>query len=136
MSAKLTIHGLAEFQQALREMPEHLAAEAQTIVIAAAENAKQEITEAYPTRVGGELRSHMRVRHQAVGPLHTRSIVDNTSHLANWFEFGTQARHTRLGANRGSMPPGHVFVPIAAAARRRMEATLIELILREGFVVR
>lgn len=135
MPTRLRLDGVDAFVAALRALPAHLADEARTVIIAATENTKQEITEAYPTRVGGELRSHMRTRYIDKGPLQTIGIVENTSHLSNWYEYGTQERHTKLGAFRGAMPPGHVFVPIVMRARRRMQDTLIELIVREGFVV-
>jgi hypothetical protein len=133
MPARIRLDGVEEFKRELLQFPDELAVEARQIVHAAAENTKTEITEAY---VSDELKSHMRVSHLDEGPLHARSVVENTSHLSNWFENGTEERHTKLGHNRGRMPPAHIFVPIAMRARRRMEAVLVELIVRSGLRVR
>jgi hypothetical protein len=51
------------------------------------------------------------------------------------FENGTQARHTALGASRGAMPPGHVFIPVAAAERRAMYKDLAQVVADEGLEV-
>ena len=56
--------------------------------------------------------------------------VKNVAPHANIFENGTQARHTRIGANRGSMPPGHVFVPRIVRARHRLTQELKDMVAR------
>jgi hypothetical protein len=60
-------------------------------------------------------------------------LVRNPAKHAAIFEFGTQARHTKLGANRGSMPPGHVFLPIVQQRRRTMYLRLKDMLVRFGF---
>jgi hypothetical protein len=125
-----------EFRRALQDLPQHLGDEAREIVHFAAEGVGREILEAYPQTPDNDLKQGMRVVHKDDGPLHARSIVENTSHLSNWYENGTQERHTKLGRNRGRMPPAHVFVPRIIRARRRMEATLVEMVIREGLIVR
>lgn len=62
-------------------------------------------------------------------------IVRSSSPHAWIFENGTQARHSALGANRGSMPPGHVFVPAVVKERKRMYIDLKALVERAGFEV-
>jgi hypothetical protein len=133
MPARMRVDGLQEFRRALLDLPDKIAVEAREIVHEAAENTSREIREQYTS---DELKSHMKVTHKDDGPLHARSTVENTSHLSNWFENGTEERHTKLGHNRGRMPPAHIFVPIAMRARRRMEAVLFELVERTGLVVR
>jgi hypothetical protein len=51
------------------------------------------------------------------------------------FENGTMVRHTRIGANRGAMPPGHVFVPTAIRHRAAMYRNLRDMLEREGLLV-
>ena len=62
-------------------------------------------------------------------------VVTNTSPHAWMFENGTQVRHTRIGANRGAMPPGHVFIPEAERQRRQMFGAFKDMLEREGLVV-
>ena len=62
-------------------------------------------------------------------------VVRNRNPLAGIFEYGTQARHTKIGANRGSMPPGHVFVPRMQQARVVLVSRLAALVERHGLVV-
>src|SRR5262249_57365104 len=56
----------------------------------------------------------------------------NKANDAHLFENGTQARHTSLGAFRGSMPPGHVFVPIAEERRREAIEQIKQRLLDHG----
>jgi hypothetical protein len=58
--------------------------------------------------------------------------VKSTAKHAALFEIGTQARHTNIGANRGSMPPGKIFVPVVVRKRRAMYERLKELLVRHG----
>ena len=46
--------------------------------------------------------------------------VINRAQHACIFEKGTQARHTDLDADRGTMPAGNVFIPRAIKHRARM----------------
>src|SRR3954469_17218436 len=127
MPARLRLDGVDDFRRELQELPDTIGTEAREIVHHAAENASREIRERYTSET---LKAAMKVTHKDDGPLHARSIVENTSHLSNWFENGTEERHTKLNENRGRMPPAHIFVPIAMRARRRMEDVLMELVRR------
>jgi hypothetical protein len=69
------------------------------------------------------------------GQFVTGAVVKNTAPHAILFELGTQARHTKIGANRGSMPPGHVFVPRIVKARRKLTADLKAMVAAHGAVV-
>jgi Bacteriophage HK97-gp10, putative tail-component len=126
--------GLEELKRALRDLPESLAGEATGIVNASANAAAREIEQAYPRRTGN-LRNHVSVSHQQGGRVSAAAIVKNTAKHAWIFENGTQARHTDLGANRGSMPPGHVFVPRVIRHRRQMYEALKELLVKHGLIV-
>jgi hypothetical protein len=75
------------------------------------------------------------VSHQDKGRFSAGAIVKNTAKHAWIFENGTQARHNDLGANRGSMPPGHVFIPAVIKRRRIMYQQLRALLERHGLKV-
>jgi hypothetical protein len=131
---QLRFDGLAELRAALRELPSDLTSEASHIVEGAANSAAADIKPAYPVRTG-HLRDGLTVTHFDQGKFSTGAIVKNTAPHAFMFENGTQVRHTDIGANRGSMPPGHVFIPRVIRARRRMYEELKALLVRSGLQV-
>jgi Bacteriophage HK97-gp10, putative tail-component len=134
MSAnRLIFEGLDELRAALRNLPTHLAAEASRPVQGAANAAAASIKAGYPVRTG-KLRDHLIVE-TIDAPFQAGALVKNTARHAAIFEYGTQARHTAIGANRGSMPPGHVFIPAIVRARRRMYEDLKGLLERNGLQV-
>ena len=130
---RLYFEGLSELREALHALPAALTGEASHIVQAAANGATATIKAAYPVRTG-RLRDGVGVSLEQ-GPFSTSAIVKNTSKLAFIFENGSQARHTSIGANRGSMPPGHVFVPEVIRKRRQMYEQLKDLLVRHGLGV-
>jgi len=134
VSATLTITGLEELRAALRTLPTELAGEAQHVVVGAANGAAADIRGAYPVRTGN-LRDHVTVRDLPSGPTGAAAKVVSSARHAALFEVGTQARHTSIGANRGTMPPGHVFVPRVIRARRLMVQQLVDLVRRAGLTV-
>ena len=140
--------GLTEFRAALRALPAHLAAEAAPIVEKAAAEALVEARAGYERRPAlrpGESRT-FRGTGNLVSGLRIRPLASTTSGVlvqlvnvaphAGLYENGTAARRTALGHFRGSMPPGHVFLPAVYRARTRMVQRLIELLTREGFTLR
>lgn len=131
---RLVFEGLSELRAALRQLPTELAGEASGIVIGAAESAASLIVGSYPSRTA-ELRKGVKVTTESIGPYGAGAKVRNSGKLSSIFENGTQARHTAIGANRGSMPPGHVFVPIVIRERRKMYVKLRELLVRHGLSV-
>jgi hypothetical protein len=62
-------------------------------------------------------------------------VRSNAPH-AHFFEYGTQARQTDLGYNRGPMPGKNVLVPIVQRRRLRMYDALAGMVERAGFTVR
>lgn len=132
MSASVRLEGLDELRAELRSLPSELATEASGIVIEAAQSAKAAIH--YPRRTG-KLADGLKVETVSAGQYGAGAVLKNTSKLAHIFENGSQARHTAIGANRGSMPPGHVFVPAAIRARRSMYDRLRALLVRHGATV-
>lgn len=126
--------GLDELREALRNLPAELTGEASRIVQAAANGAAAQIKAAYPRRTGN-LGDGVTVETISGGQFTAGAIVKNTSKHAFIFENGTQARHTAIGANRGSMPPGHAFVPAIIRKRRWMDEQHIDLLRRHGLTV-
>ena len=133
---RLVFDGLAELRQQLRNLPAELTAEASNIVNATANSAAVEIRSEYGKhRVTGNLQAGVVISHVDKGKFSAGAIVKSTAKHAAIFEIGTQARHTDLGADRGSMPPGNVFVPIIARRRRGMYQALKNLLARQGLTV-
>lgn len=130
MPNKLVFNGLDEFRADLRNLPDHLVAEGDVLADDRSELAMSEIIQRYPRRTGN-LRKGVRKRKIAGG-----YMVENRAPHALIYEIGTQARHTKLGANRGSMPPGKVFASVAPKHRRALEDDYVALLQREGFEVR
>ena len=131
---RLKFEGLDELRASLRRLPAELRGEAQNIVVAHANQAALEIKQKYPSRTG-KLRDGVEVVALESGDRVAGAIVRNKAKHAFIFENGTQARHNDIGANRGSMPPGHVFIPAMIRARRRMYDALRELLRRKGLRV-
>jgi hypothetical protein len=131
MSCSFHWSGLDELREALRHLPEELTAEAGHIVEAATNAAETTIKGGYPP---GELQDSVYSVVNLDG-FHVIGVVRVTSPIAWIFENGTQARHTELGLDRGSMPPAHVFIPAMIAGRLWMYPQLKELLERNGLVV-
>lgn len=125
--------GLEDLKAALRALPAELAADASSIVTGAAQEAADAIRSAYPARTGN-LKDHVLVTGVSAGTYGAGAVVKNTAKHAWIFENGTQARHTSLGANRGSMPPGHVFIPTVIRKRREMYERLKAVLVSHGLV--
>jgi hypothetical protein len=126
--------GMAELQAELQALPDDCANEAMHLVDGAANGAYVDIASAYPSRTGN-LKKGMRIKRVEKKGLVVGAEVQNVAPHAVIFENGTQARHTKLGANRGSMPPGHVFVPRVVKARRRLTQELKDMVMQHGAVV-
>lgn len=133
MSSSLTFEGLDDLRAALRALPHELAQEGGDVIVETTNNAADEIMAGYPD-VTGHLRGGVKfsIERSEFGVI---GIVKNTAKLANIFEVGSQARHTELGANRGSMPPGHVFVPVVMRRRRQMYDQLKDVLAKAGIEV-
>lgn len=137
MPASVRLDGLAELRAALRQLPEELADEANTIVLSNAEHAGREIEAGYPVGPTGNLRGRVSTV-TSRSRLSAGALVQSRAPHAYIFEKGTQVRHARNGANRGRMPaasPSQAFIPKAIRARKKMEAELVELVRRAGFTV-
>ncbi len=135
-NAQLRFDGLNELREQLRNLPAELTSEASTIVDSTAREAEAEIRGEYEShRRSGNLAKRLRVTRVDQGKYSAGALLKSTAPHANLFENGSQARHTDIGANRGSMPPAHVFVPAVVRARRRMFEKLKAMLQRNGLTV-
>jgi hypothetical protein len=133
VGSRFRLDGLAELVDGLQHLTPEMTAESAGIIGDTGDAAANEIILGYPGRTG-DLRKHVKVL-KTVGQFSITVKVVNTSKLASIFEDGSQARHTALGANRGSMPPGHVFVPVMQRRRRAMYEQLKALLVSKGLTV-
>lgn len=124
--------GMDELRAEFKKLPETAHGEALKLAEGAANGAAVDLRAAYPVGPTGNLRKGVVVTHFSKGKLYAGAVVKNTAPHAWIFENGTQARHTDLGANRGAMPPGHVFIPIIIRARHRLVEQFKALLLRLG----
>ena len=130
--------GMAELIAEVKQLPEACTGEAAKIAEGVVNGVTLDIKAAYPWRTGN-LRTKTTVSPLKVrGKFITGGVVKNTSPLAIIFENGTQARHyvTVNGVKHltGRMPPGHVFWPRIAKARRALTQLLKDMVLRRGAV--
>jgi hypothetical protein len=126
--------GFDELLTQLRNLPERLAGEAGTIVNDTTDRFMTTTAAAYPKR-SGNLSRGLRKLQKSSGRFGVIYQVQNVAPHAGIFENGTQVRHTAIGANRGAMPPGHIFVPNAIRARAQMYQRLADMLEREGLLV-
>jgi hypothetical protein len=119
--------GLQELVDQFTTLAPDLTQAAAPDVESAAQAAKAAIYSGYPTRTG-DLKNHLAVIMTTDGT-RTKAVVINTSPHAAVFERGSQARHTAIGANRGSMPANPLFSATMIRARRTLYATPIPQVL-------
>lgn len=137
MSARVKFVGLDELRAALQRLPDELKADALALVINTAEEAASTIRSSYEaSRVSGNLARGVKTSNIPAGRFGAAVAVRSTARHAFIFENGTQTRKTQLGANRGAMPPGRVFIPIMIRHRRMLNELLVDLVERAGFKVR
>jgi hypothetical protein len=133
---RIVLEGLDALRAELRRMPAELAGEASPIVTNAAERAVREIRTAYQSHARtGNLAKGLKTVALNAGAFGAGAEVRSSAKHAYMFENGTQARHTAIGANRGSMPAGHAFIPAVIRSRRAMYASLKALLERHGATV-
>ena len=123
--------GLKELREEIRKLPEALRGDAMDLIERTVNAVAVDIRQAYPVRTGN-LRKGVRVASILKAGFVAGATVKNIAKHATIFELGTQARHTTIGANRGSMPAGHVFVPRVVKARRQLTEELKAMVVRHG----
>lgn len=141
---RFVFSGLDELKAELRSLPSDLAAEASSIVIAAAEGAAATVRAVYEQhRVSGNLARSLLVTKPGAPNYGVIMVVKSTSPLAWLFDNGSQARHYvtasgkehRTGAMWGRTPPTHIFARTMARYRRGMNDRLRALLVRHGLRV-
>ncbi len=136
MSAEFTFRGIAELKDALGKLPDELKGKSTQIVIDAAYGAQAEIVAAYPQGPTGKLKKGVKVKVQEIGPYGVAAQVRSSAPHGWLYEYGTKARKTKRGWNRGTMPnPPDVFIPAMVRYRRAMYLKLADLIRSTGLIV-
>jgi hypothetical protein len=136
MASVVTWIGLDKFTLELENLPELLAGQGERLAEAAANGAALDIRTGYGRhRRTGTLQERVIVREMKTRKYVTGYEVLSRAPHALLFEYGTQARHTKTGLSRGTMPPGNIFVPAASRHRRQMYEQFKALLAREGFLV-
>jgi hypothetical protein len=111
VSTRVIFTGITETQAELRVQPQALAKATQVLAMRTARDAASDIRKSYPKR-SGRLRDGVLVRKgYGAGKTKASAHVVNTNPIAHNFEHGTQARHTKDGIDRGTMPAGNIFIP-------------------------
>jgi hypothetical protein len=135
-NARLRIDGLDDFKTQLRKLVPESAEEAETFIHGRAADAVNAMAAGYAGHVrAGTLANGLSITVEHSGRYGVGVVVTNRAKHAWMFENGTDARHTAIGANRGSMPAAHVFIPEMERARRAVRVFLIELLTRQGLTV-
>ena len=133
---RLRYDGLEELKAALRALPRELADEAGAIVGRHVEAARDDIVAEYKRHERtGTLADRVYITKGTRGQYGAAAVVKSAAPHAWLFENGTQARHTKIGANRGTMPPGHAFIPRLVKHRRAMYDDLKVLVASKGLKV-
>ena len=144
------INGLNELKADLANLTPELKAQATQIVLDSAHAAAADIKGQYPEGppgrknrqgkeiVPGGLRRGVKVVVKEVGAVAVAAQVRNSAPHAHLWEFGTEARHTKLGWNRGVMkrPPAPVFIPTMIRYRNVMYEKLAAIIEAKGLTVK
>jgi len=140
-SVKFTFTGMDEFKAELKRLPDDLIAEANTIVVEAANAAAAEAKQIYATYphkgepgTMNDLISKVRVDVETE-PYRVRARLVSASGYANMFEVGTEIRRTRHGWIRGVIEPLHAVIPTCMRHRREMYAKLADLLVKAGLRV-
>lgn len=144
MSAQVKWEGLDEFREAMRNLPDQLAADAKEIVQQAADNAESEIRAAYHRGKTGNLINGLKQIPRQTSPWGTAITLKNTAPHSWLWDNGSEARHyyessgTRhdTGAMWGRSTPPHTFVRGTTKWRRWMYDQLTAMMVRAGLLVR
>lgn len=150
MSASLKIDGLSELRKALQDLPEQMQAQAEEVVLRAANDTASTLRSLYEqvrspnetyTLKGGikKTRKHLadsievKSRGKDTGVAHARVKV-NAPHAA-LYEYGTASRQWESGKSTGAAPARPTLIPTAIRERRQMVNDLIAVVERAGLKV-
>ena len=118
MATKVSVtwSGLDSFMAELQVLTADLVDEANAILVESAQDARRDIAAAYPHKTG-TLRRGL-VLKPAKGTLLSGAELVQTAPHGYIYEYGTEYRANKAGANRGRMPATPTFFPIAVSYRR------------------
>lgn len=131
MSASIKWDGLDALITQLTNAPKEIRDDGLGIVREETTGAADDIRTEYPDVTGRMKRG---VKTDFPSSTILVGVVKSTDPAAHLYEFGTQRRSFR-GANRGSVRPHPVTVPVARRRRRRMYERLSDMLTRMGFQV-
>jgi hypothetical protein len=135
VSARVILRGFEEQRRLWQSLPRDLAQATQDEAAdPIAQAAAADIRAGYPRRTGA-LAAGVQVEDVPRSAVQAAARVVNTHPLAGLFEHGTQARHTALGASRGSMPAGNVFIPRMQRAKAAFWSRVGPIMERAGLRV-
>lgn len=128
--AEYAFSGMGALIAALERLPGELRQEAEGIVHASADLMAADVRAAYEQhRHSGNLAEHVVVEKGAPAGGELRAKVRSTARHARIFEVGTVQRFLASnGADRGTMPPGNVFIPRAVRHREEMIRRLVAIV--------
>jgi hypothetical protein len=131
MKGGVVLSGLDELRHELTHAPEEIRREAMDILKECTEGAASDMAHRYPGSLGRSVRTSYPASAALVG------IAQNTAPHSHLYEFGTKARRTAKGANRGVMPAASpaIVVPIAQSWRERMVTRIMAMLASRGFLV-
>jgi len=141
MPVQMSWKGLAEFREALKQLPEDVGEDAIDLVQRHADAAYQRVYDRYPERHDGQPKKGKSLREGLVRRVVARSrfgidiVVRSTANHAHLFEYGTATRQNKRGANRGAMPPAKVFRPETRAEQVQLIHDLVAMLKSHGLTV-
>lgn len=134
MSGRVHVTGLTELMRELSNAPEEIRADGMDIVRDTTERAAADLRNEYEQHhVSGTLARRVTASYPASGAL--VGVIQSTAPHSHLFEWGTKARTSASGANRGVMPKANVVVRVARSHRERMETRLMAMLANRGFLV-
>ena len=146
----VVIDGLDELRKALLDLPDQLQAEAERVVLGAAESTASSVRAAYQqvrspldtyTVKGGikKARKHLADSVEVSGRTRETGAavarVRVTAPHAKLYEYGTQTRQWENGKSTGAAPARPTLIPIAVRERRSMVEDLIDIVEKTGLKV-
>jgi len=128
--------GMEEMKAYLRNLPPHMAKDADPVVEETVDMAADSLRQSYPIGDTGKLRRGIKTRiTRTTSGVH--GIVRSTAPHAHLWEFGTEDRQTRQGWGRGRMDDqyNNGLVAIGIRMRKRMNQKLVGVVEAAGFTV-
>jgi hypothetical protein len=132
MASGFVWHGLKEYMDELRKLPDECKGEAAKLIEGSVNSAYVTVARVYDAhRHTGNLR-----RRLTISPMKGGLVLRSGSPIAWLFDNGSQARHWASGKSTGAMwgktPPTHIFAKTVAQERRKLTEQYKAMLLRRG----